>query len=87
MRRADPVHLKRIVSDIVRRSELGGHLRDVVLEFDDSNSDDDLIRVIIELDSLGEASDDELAALISSIENSFTNVDERFPSIRFAEAA
>jgi hypothetical protein len=84
---ADPSELKTRVSDIVRRSAIAAHFREVLLDADQVREEKDFLRVLIEVDALSEVRDEDLQALTTSIEDALSSVDERFPSVRFAEAA
>lgn len=87
MRRADLADLSRRLDDLVRRSPLGGHLRQVVLDPDDASEESGFIRVLVELDALDGMSETEMEALTAAIEDLVGGVDERFPSVRFVEPA
>ena len=87
MQNADLSKLKALVSGLVRKSKLANHLKSVVLESDGTGDESEFLRVIIEVDTLSDVSDEEMEALTTAIENAIPNLDDRFPSIRFAEAA
>ncbi len=86
MRRANPIELETLIADLVRRSPLGTHFQAVNLEADNGD-EEDFFRVILEFDTLNGVRTEDLLSLISSIEDSVQDVDERLPSVRFAEAA
>lgn len=87
MRRSDLADLKALVAKVVQESSLGAHLKEVLLEFDNTSEGGDFFRVLVQLDTLNGVRDEDMEALTSSIENSVIDIDERFPSVRFTETA
>lgn len=85
--RADLVELEQLVSEVVRKSSVGPRVRNVVLEADRDNEGSEFLRVILETTPLKGVSYTEIKALVDGIENSVADTGERFPSVRFAEAA
>jgi len=84
---ADISILKDTVLAATRRSALAQRVKDVVLEADQDGEGDDFIRIVLEVQSLDKAKDADLEALIESIEKTVGDIDDRFPSVRFADAA
>jgi hypothetical protein len=66
---------------------LGNRLKDVTLEADHDEYGSDFLRVLVEIDSFDGITDENMEALTTSIENTVSGLDERFPSVRFADAA
>ena len=79
--------LKSRVVDLVRGSAVGERVGDVVLETDRYDDGGDFLRVILEMKSFDGLSDADLAAVIEAIERAVGELDERYPSVRFADAA
>jgi hypothetical protein len=87
MQRTDLSRLKERISEVAAQSALAGRLKDIVLEADRDNEGGDFLRVILRIKSLDRANHKDLEELAASIENAVGDVDERFPSVRFADAA
>jgi hypothetical protein len=84
---ADVSVLRKRIIDLARTSVVGGRVKDVILETDQDDDGSEFLRVTLEVLPLDDVQDDELVALIESIESAVGEVDERFPSVRFADAA
>jgi hypothetical protein len=87
MPQAEIPMLKKRVSEVARRSAIGKRLKDVVLEADRDEEGSDFLRVVVQVKTLDSVRDEDLEELIRSIENALSDLDERFPSVRFADAA
>jgi hypothetical protein len=87
MQRSDLSTLKKRISEVAKKSAVAGGVRDIVLEADKDMEGGDFLRVILKIKSLERVSRDDLVALTESIEDAVGDVDERFPSVRFSEAA
>jgi hypothetical protein len=87
MKQAELSQIKESIQDAVRKSALGNRLKDVTLEADHDEYGRDFLRVLVEIDSFEGISDENMEALTASIENMVSSLDERFPSVRFADAA
>ena len=87
MQRTELSALKDRVSEVARKSAVADGLTDIVLEADRDNDGGDFLRIILKIKSLDRVSYKDLAALTTSIENAVGDIDERFPSVRFADAA
>jgi uncharacterized protein (UPF0335 family) len=79
--------LRDLVFAAMRKSPLARQVKDVVLEADQDSEGDDFIRVILKVTSLDLAKDSDLEALIETVEQTVGDLDDRFPSVRFADAA
>lgn len=86
MRQTDLSAIRAKIFNVTKRSPVRDSVADVVLE-DADPEDGSVIRVLIELKSLKGISDNQLLELIGSIEESVLEVDDRYPSVRFSEAA
>lgn len=87
MARADIDLLKSTISDLVSRSPVARHATNVSLEADRYEITGDFLRVVVELDTLDGIRDNELIDLIEAIEDSVRQLDERYPSVHFLDAA
>jgi hypothetical protein len=87
MRHAELSTIKESIQQAVRKSALGNRVRDISLEADHDNYGSDFLRVRLDLDSFDGLSDESMLAVITSIEDSVIELDERYPSVRFSDAA
>jgi len=87
MKHADLSNIKESIEQAVRKSALGKRLKDVTLEADHDSDGGDFLRVLLEIDSFDGVSDENMLALIESIEDTVSVLDERYPSVRFSDAA
>lgn len=87
MKHADLAQLRDLIAGIARKSSLGERVRDVVVEAEGDTPGTEFLRVILEMNNLDGLQFDELKPLLTAIEDAVAHVDERFPSVRFAEAA
>lgn len=87
MKHADFSVLKKRVLDVARSSAVADRVSDVVLEADRDDEGSDFLRIIIEVKSLDGLRDSEIEALVDAIEAATAEIDERSPSVRFADAA
>ncbi len=79
--------LRQVVIDTAKKSPVGEKVEDVVLEFDRYDEGGEFLRVMIRLKSADKADYPALAKLIEAIENAVGELDERYPSVRFPDAA
>jgi predicted nucleic acid-binding OB-fold protein len=84
---AELSELKTRIVDVIKRSAVGKRVRDIVLEADRDYEGSDFLRVILEMESFDDVSDAAMEELVESIENAVGELDERYPSVRFADAA
>jgi hypothetical protein len=87
MKQADPAELKCRIEAIIKASPLGSRVTHVDVEPDEDGEGGSFLRVSLQLEHPETLNWDEVEPLISSIEESVAAVDERFPSVRFADAA
>ncbi|PXA85855.1 hypothetical protein DMC25_09055 [Caulobacter sp. D4A] len=66
-----------------------GHLAidDVVIEAARNDDGSDFLRVVVQIKHSDKTEDRDLEALLEAIEDAVSAVDERYPSVRFADAA
>ena len=79
--------IEKVVREAVARSTLADQVRDLTLEVGSNEDGVEFLRVIMAVprpDKLGWST---LAPLTRDIEDEVSDIDERFPSIRLAEAA
>lgn len=79
--------LKERVLETARRSAVAAQVEDVALEPDRADDGTDFLRVVVRLNSLAHPEDSRFEELLEAIERAVGDVDERYPSVRFAEAA
>ena len=79
--------LKQKVLSVTRSSKLGDKIEDVILESDRDDYGADFLRITVQVKALDRTSDSEVENLMNSIERAVSALDERFPSVRFADAA
>ena len=79
--------LRQVVIDTARKSPVGEKLEDVALEPAQDSEGDEFLRVMIRLKRIDEADRPTLVKLIESIEDAVGELDERYPSVRFPDAA
>lgn len=83
----DLATLKERVLETTSASAVGPQVEDVVLESGRDNEGSEFLRVIVQLKHGAGADDAELEALLEAIERAVGAVDERYPSVRFSDAA
>jgi hypothetical protein len=79
--------LRERVLETVKRSPIGDQVEDVVLESDHDDDGAEFLRVIVQVKQDDEADDAIFEALLEDIESTVSAVDERYPSVRFSDAA
>jgi hypothetical protein len=79
--------LHELVTDLARRSSVGTALQRVEIENQDDEEPEATVRIVIRLKNLKKANLVELQQLLSAVEDSLSGQDDRYPSVRFAEAA
>ena len=78
--------LEKAVRTAVNRSPVSAQVKDVTLEADRDDEGSAFLRVIVRLD-IEKATDAQIDDLADSIEVAVSALDDRFPSVRFVEAA
>ncbi|RBP12321.1 hypothetical protein DFR50_114151 [Roseiarcus fermentans] len=79
--------LKQLVIETARKSPVGPKVEDVEVEPNRDREGDEFLRVIIRLKTVDKDDDPALAQLIEAIETAVGEHDERYPSVRFPDAA
>ena len=87
MRQADLSLLHERISNVVRTSPVGKRAGRVSLEPDQDGDGDHFLRVMIELKAAGKVRHSELVTLVRAIEDTVQDLDDRFTSVRFPDAA
>jgi hypothetical protein len=87
MKQADIAVLQRSIEKISRSSALGTRIRRVGVEAEADPEGDTFLRVSLELDRTDDLEWDNVEPLVCSIEDAVAAVDDRFPSVYFADAA
>jgi hypothetical protein len=84
---AELMELRRRIEEVVRSAKKVGRLvQSVDVEAADADGSD-FLRVVVQVRDIQKLKTDDVLPLLKSIEASVAEVDERFPSVRFAEAA
>jgi hypothetical protein len=78
--------LKQRVIDAAKHSAVADQVQDVALEPDRNEWGTDFLRVVVRVKNINHAADADFAALLEAIERTVGAVDERYPSVRFADA-
>jgi hypothetical protein len=85
MKHADLSELRDRIVDLARDTAVGKLVESVAVEADED--DGGFLRVIFQMKDIEKVKAEEVQPLVRSIEDLVAEVDERFPSVRFAEAA
>jgi hypothetical protein len=87
MKQADLTDLRNRIAGLAKESAVGGRFQNVVVEPNYDEDGGDFLRVVIKLKDLSAVEAQDVEPLIKSIEEAVAEIDERFPSVRFDEAA
>lgn len=87
MKRSDLADLKDRIADLVKRSPLAKRARGISIESVESADGGDFLRVTVKVKGSDTLRYRQVAPLMKSIEDTVAEIDERFPSVRFQEAA
>ena len=79
--------LKLRVLEAARESAVADQVEDVSLEVGRDDEGNPFLRVVVQVKSCVDKADADFEALLESIESTVGAVDERYPSVRFADAA
>jgi hypothetical protein len=85
--RTDLETLKQVVIEAAKKSPVAEKLEGVELESAHYDETGDFLRVKIRLKGIDEADRPTLIKLIESIEDAVGELDDRYPSVRFPDAA
>ena len=84
---ADLATLKERVLAAARGSDAGPNVADVILEPAKDDDGTDFLRVIVQVKDGEKSADEAFEALLERIEGAVAELDERYPSVRFSDAA
>lgn len=84
---ADLGLLRERLLSAARSAEVGAKITDIVLEPARDDDGAEFLRVVVQLDEAGEGNDEAFERLLERIEGAVAELDERYPSVRFADAA
>lgn len=84
---ADLDELRKRVLATARESSLKDQVHDITLESASDDDGSDFLRVFVELKQAEKTPQADLLALLEAIEEMISGIDDRYPSVRFAEAA
>jgi len=87
MKQATVADLARRIEEVSRSSALGPRVRQVEVEAEDSVEGGAFLRVLLHFEHPDELEWTQAEPLVRSIEDAVAELDERFPSVRFADAA
>jgi hypothetical protein len=87
MKQAEFSVLKKRVEDVTHDSPVGDRIKNIVIEADDDGTGSDFLRIRLETASLEDVNIDDLIPVVESIQTALLELDDRFPSVRFADAA
>jgi hypothetical protein len=79
--------LRARIIKIAKKSTIGGRVQDVIVESDDYGDGTDFLRVSVQLRNIDTITVEDVEPLVKSIEDVVAKLDDRFPSVRFSEAA
>ena len=79
--------IEKLIAAAADKAAIGGALDRIELESDHSEGGSDFLRITLYLKQLEKIEDKKLLEIVESVEDALVDKDERFPSIRFAEAA
>jgi len=84
---ADIATVRQRVLQAAKESRVAAQVEDVVVETDRDDEGTDFLRVLVQVKDSEKASEADLEALLEAIENAVGIVDQRYPSVRFLDAA
>ena len=84
---SDLATLKERVIEATKASRSSVKIEDVVLESDRDDEGTDFLRVLVQVNPSEKTADADLETLLEAIEDAISAVDERYPSVRFLDAA
>lgn len=87
MAQAQLSDIKKIVTAAAKGSAIGSSLKEVRLDFVEDTEGSDFIRITLFLKKLSKVDDKTLQNFVRAVETAMADRDDRFPSIRFSEAA
>lgn len=79
--------LRDTILRVVQKSALQRIVQDVAVEPDFDEDGDEFLRVLVTMKTDDPKLDDQLESLLESIEVAVLDIDSRYPSVRFLDAA
>jgi hypothetical protein len=79
--------IKKLVAEAADKAAIGKAVDRIELEADHDEGGSDFLRITLYLKELEKIENKQLVKVIESVEDALLDKDERFPSVRFAEAA
>lgn len=83
----DLATLRERVLEATKTSPVGSQVEDIVFESSQDDEGTDFLRVIVQVKQSAKAADADFEALLETIEGAVGALDERYPSVRFSDAA
>jgi hypothetical protein len=83
---SDIEKLRERILSLAKHSPVADHVRDVALEADRDEWGTDFLRILLHIKDIDDTRDHDLEVLLEEIEKSVGEIDERYPSVRFADA-
>lgn len=87
MKQADLSDLSERISDLAKGSPVGEKVEKVSVEASEESEEENILRVVVRLKDMQDVTVEQVEPLVRSIEDLVSQLDERFASVRFAEAA
>ena len=87
MPQVDSKSLRKLIFDLAGTFDVGKALKGVDIEPSAEDEREGTLRIILRVEDLEKADIADLAKLVGAVEDSLSEKDDRFPSVRFAEAA
>lgn len=82
-----PAELQKVITELSKRFEVGKLLTRVEIEPGVADDSEATLRIILRVKNLRRASLSDLQGFVTAVEDSLSERDDRYPSVRFAEAA
>jgi len=79
--------IKKLIAEAADKAAIGKAVERIELEADHYDGGSDFLRITLYLRELEKIENKQLAKVIETVEEALLEKDERFPSVRFAEAA
>jgi hypothetical protein len=87
MPQVDSKSLKKLIFKLASAYEVGKALKQVDIASSAADDGEGTLRIILRVEDLEKANIADLEKLVGAVEDSLSGQDDRFPSVRFAEAA
>jgi hypothetical protein len=87
MKQATLSELADRIRQVAEAASIGAQVRGVSVAANDDEAAGDYLQVVIRLTDLAKLKFEDVRPLLRSIEDAVAEVDDRFPSVRFADAA